>query len=73
MLKLGEIITLNNNKEYIVASTTVHENNNYAYLVEYENNENTKIYLVNENELTEVINKNLIDELENLFVSIYNV
>ena len=73
MLKVGEIVTINNSKKYIVASTTSYEDNHYAYLVEFDNSENTKIYLVDGDNLTEVNDNALIDELENIFVNNYNL
>ena len=64
MLKLGEILTLDNNKKYVVAGTTYHDNELYCYLVEMNNTKNTDMYLVKDNQLVQVIDENLIKELE---------
>lgn len=68
MLNLGEIITLSNGKKYVVVSSINYFNDNYVYLSEFYKNENIKICLVKNNEVTEVLDKDLIDELEKLFV-----
>jgi hypothetical protein len=69
MLKLGEILTLNNNKKFVVVSTTNYENNLYCYLSELDNSNNTKIYLVKEDNLIQVVDEILINELENIFAN----
>ena len=69
MVKLGEILTLDNSKKFVVAGTTNYENNLYCYVAELDNPNNTKIYLVKENNLVQVVDENLIEELESIFVS----
>ncbi len=69
MVKLGEFLTLDNSKKFVVAGTTNYENNLYCYVAELDNPDNTKIYLVKENNLVQVVDENLIEELESIFVS----
>ena len=66
MLKVGEILTLNNNK-YTVASTVVKDGQEYVYLVALSNPDETIICLRN-NEYLKIINDvSLIEELEYMF------
>ena len=69
MVKLGEILTLDNNKKFVVAGTTNYENNLYCYVAELDNSDNTKIYLVKEDNLVQVVDENLIEELEKILAT----
>lgn len=69
MVRLGEILTLDNNKKFAVAATTNYDNNFYCYVAELDNPDNTKIYLVKENNLVQVVDENLIEALESIFVN----
>ena len=71
MVKLGEILTLDNNKSYVVAGITNYENNSYCYVSELNNPDNTKIYLINEDNLTQVTDEELIEQLENIFANMF--
>jgi hypothetical protein len=71
MVNLGEILTLDNNKKFVVISTTNYENNLYCYVAELDNFDNTKIYLVKGEHLVQVIDEKLIEELENIFANTF--
>lgn len=69
MVRLGQILTLDNNERFVVANTTYYDNNLFCYLVELNNNDNTGIYLEKENILIPVIDESLRDELEIIFAN----
>ena len=69
MVKLGEILTLDNSKKFVVAGTTNYEKNLYCYVAELDNPDNTKIYLVNNENLVQVVDEKLMKELENIFAN----
>lgn len=68
MLKLGEIITLNNKKKYAVVSFASYLDNKYCYLVDLDDFDNIKICLYDQNKLTNVLDENLLKNLENIFI-----
>ena len=64
MLKQGEIIKLNDNVEYIVALTFEYNGNQYAYITNYNNDEDNKICLVNGDKLVEITDELVLAELD---------
>ncbi len=68
---IGDVVTLNDNIRYVVASKTNYENNVYYYLTEIGNLSNIKFLLENKekNSLVEVEDKALIQKLLPLFVN----
>lgn len=67
-LKNKDVITLNNNGQYLVISTAVFEKENYVYIVNIKDNEKFKIAKIQKNKLTEIPNdQELIKKLIVLF------
>ncbi|MDD2445869.1 MAG: hypothetical protein PHX09_03570 [Clostridia bacterium] len=67
-LKNKDVITLNNNGQYLVISTAVFEKENYVYIVNTKDNEKFKIAKIQKNKLTEIPNdQELIKKLIVLF------
>jgi len=67
MLSLGKIVTLDDNKEYTTLDTVNYLNNEYCYLIDLNDYDNTKIYQCNNDKLIEVKDSELINKLEMLF------
>lgn len=66
MLKVGEILTINNNK-YTIASTVVKDEQEYVFLVSLSNPDETIICLRKDDNLKIVNDVSLIEELEFMF------
>ena len=64
MLEQGEIITLSDNVEYIVALSFEYNGNQYVYITNYNDEEDNKICLVNGEQLAEVTDELLVAELD---------
>lgn len=70
MLEQGEILTLDDNKKYIVVFSCIYQEENYAYLVEQQNYKNTMFCKFdNQNGLEEVTDQNIITEILRIFVN----
>lgn len=54
MLEFGDIITLENDKKYVVAGTCKYKEKNYVYLVNMEEQTNCVLAIVEKDELQEV-------------------
>ena len=68
MLEQSEILTLDDNKEYTVAFTTMLNNKNYVFLIEINNYENNMFCEYDsEAGLTEVVDIDVIDQLLKLY------
>lgn len=64
MLKQGEILTLNDNRKYVVVSTAELNMKNYVYLIEQDDYTNTLICEYDlENGLEEITDANLVEQL----------
>lgn len=64
MLKQGEILTLNDNKKYVVVSTAELNAKHYVYLIDQDDYTNTLICEYDlENGLEEVTDSNLVEQL----------
>lgn len=64
MLEQSEILTLDDNKEYTVAFTTMLNNKNYVFLIEINNYENNMFCEYDaERGLTEVTDLDTLDKL----------
>ncbi len=64
MLEQGEIITLSDNVEYIVALSFDYNSNHYVYITNYNDENDNKICLVNDDKLVEVTDELLLAELD---------
>lgn len=68
MLEQSEILTLDDNKEYTVAFTTMLDNKNYVFLIEIDNYENNMFCEYDaDGGLTEVTDIDVIDKLLKLY------
>ena len=68
MLEQGEILTLNDNKKYVVVSSQVLNDENYVYLIDQDDYTNLMFCKYdNNNGLEEVIDQDLIEKLMLLF------
>lgn len=54
MLEFGDIITLENNKKYLVSGTCTYNNKYYVYLVNMENQLNCVLGSIEEDDLQEI-------------------
>ena len=66
MLKVGNILTVNDNK-YTVATSVIKDGNEYVYLVDLSNPDNTVICFRKNDDLKIINNIDLIEELESMF------
>lgn len=63
MLEQGEILTLDDDKEYTVTFTTMLDDKNYVFLLETNNYENNMFCEYEEGDLEEVTDINVIERL----------
>lgn len=68
IINIKDTLTLDDNNEYVVISKINHENKNYYYLLDRKNLKNVKFCYEDNEELVEIIDKNLITKLLPLFV-----
>ena len=69
MLDKGDLITLSDNKEYVVANTTTLDSLNYDYIITKDGLSDFKLCQIDEErqELLEVSNLNIIEKLLTIF------
>lgn len=69
MLDKGDLITLSDNKEYVVVNTTTLDSLNYVYLITKDGLSDFKLCQIDEErqELLEVSNLNIIEKLLTIF------
>ena len=69
MLKIGELLTLNDKNTYVVVSSVLYEGKNYVYLINEKDFSNVMICLYdNNNELRKIDDPILIEKLRVLFL-----
>ena len=68
MIDIRDILTLDDNNEYVVVSKVTYENKIYYYLVDKNNNENLKFCYENTDSLVELNDKVLVTKLLPLFL-----
>lgn len=68
IINIKDTLILDDNNEYVVISKINYENKNYYYLLDRNNLKNVKFCYEDNNELVEIIDKNLITKLLPLFV-----
>ena len=76
MLEFGDIITLENEKKYLVAGTCSYDDKNYVYLVNTEEQTNVVLGIVENNDLQEVTDEEEFKQvmpliLDNVDMSIF--
>ena len=64
-----DILTLEDNKEYVVVSKVLYENTNYFYIVDIDNIENFKFVKIENDDLLEIKDKDLATKLIPLFIN----
>jgi hypothetical protein len=69
MPNIGDIITISNDKKYVVANLTNYSDSIYCYLVNLNNEDDTSIALYKETSFEIVNDESLIAELEEVFAS----
>ena len=67
MLRECEILTLSDNKKYVVVSSILYKNKNYVYLIDQDDYSNFKICCYDEKSLKMIKDNNLINQLIELF------
>lgn len=64
-----DILTLEDQKEYVVVCTANYENINYYYIVDIENVDNFKFVKIENDNLFEIKDKDLVTRLIPLFIN----
>ncbi len=72
MLKESEIVTLDNNQEYVVTCSLKYLNDNYVYIVNIKDTNDIHFCLNRNQVLTDVIDESLLTELEYIVFSNLN-
>lgn len=67
-LKIKDLVTLDDNKQYVVVSKTDLEHKKYYYLVDMNNNENVLFCYEDDDNLVQLDDENLIIKLLPLFL-----
>ena len=68
MLEFGDIITLENDKKYLVASTCNYNSKNYVYLVNIENNIDCILASLQEDNIEQVTDNELFIKIMPLII-----
>ena len=68
IINIKDILTLDDNNEYVVISKINYESKNYYYLLDKNNIENIKFCYEDNEELVEIDDKELVTKLLPLFV-----
>lgn len=68
MIEIKDILTLDDNNDYVVVSKINYENKIYYYLVDNNDNNNLKFCYEENNELVEITDKDLNTKLLPLFL-----
>lgn len=67
-MKIKDLVTLSDDKDYVVISKTTFENNVYYYIVENNNNLKIKFLIENGEQLKVIKDEQLIEKLLPLFL-----
>ena len=67
MLEIGDLVTLDNGKEYVVANVATIDNTNYVYLITEDGISDVLICLVKDNSLVRVKDGEILEKLLNIF------
>ena len=68
MLYQSDVLTLNDNKKYVVAFSTEYNQNNYVYLIEKDDYTNAMFYKYEDSSLEKVNDSNTIQELLKMYL-----
>lgn len=76
MVEFGDVITLENEKEYVVASTCIYKNQFYSYLVNIKNSEDCILGVIKDDNLKLIQDAEIFIEvmpqiLDNVDLSIF--
>ena len=69
IIEKKDILTLDDNREYVVVSKAKYENINYFYIVDIDNVENFKFVKIENDDLLEIRDKDLATKLIPLFIN----
>ena len=67
-IKKNDVLTLEDNNEYVVVSKVTYDDANYLYIVDLNDVKNIKFVKENNDEVLEISDKDLISELIPLFI-----
>ena len=70
IINIKDILTLDDNNEYVVISKINYDNKNYYYLLDKNNNDNPKFCYEDNGELVEIDDGDLTAKLLPLFVEV---
>ncbi len=73
MLSKGEILTLDNNKEYVVVASRVMDNINYTFLINDQDYSDFMFCEYKNDNLKEIVDDELVNKLLELFKEDYQV
>lgn len=68
IIDIKDVLTLDDNNDYVVISKTIYENKTYYYLVDNNNNSNLKFCYEKNDSLVELEDKELTTKLLPLFL-----
>lgn len=68
IINIKDILTLDDNNEYVVVSKVIYDNKNYFYLLDKNSEQNVKFCYEDNEELVEIDGKELTTKLLPLFV-----
>ena len=71
MVRIGEILVLDDDRRFVVVSTANIDDKQYCYLAEFLNPDYTKICQVKGNSVVLVEDEKLINQLEHMFIDSY--
>lgn len=69
-INIKDIVTLEDDKEYVVASKIIQNEKTFYYLIEKDNHESIMICYENDNKLIEVNDEDIIKDLLPLFIEV---
>ena len=73
MLKESELLTLDDGKKYVVVFSTMYNNENYAFLIDQDDYENTMVCKYDNNDgLEEVTDQSIIEQIMKLYIESKN-
>ena len=68
IIETGRILTLSSGREYVVVTSSIYENKTYVYVANLHDENDTKVCLYDNNELTEVTDEKFLNTIEELLL-----
>ncbi len=69
MFETGRILTLDNNEKYVIVCSCKYENTDYVYIVDLNDEQNTKICIYKDNTVIEVTDEDVLKTVEGLLLA----